>query len=302
MRIDKERCSRPAILVGNGINNYARHRYQTGTLDFTGLLRDIGGDGIPGIRALLTGGKTAGISYHEIYELLCLRTADMDRAGEGKQGDLEALKLAIAKKLQGWQETEAHTKLASFARQHNIPILTTNYDELFCRGLTLRKAQNPDTPVHYRYPWLSCYGDRDIRDAAEEFAVWHIHGMIRQPRSLVLGLGGYVRFAGRVKEYVPTGGKEDKGYWRNTWLDVFFHRDLIITGLMLGTEEFGLRYLLFRREKYYRSHEERRRAALYVYVDEGDMDAGKRTCLEGAGVTIERRDTYAEVYDEWSFN
>jgi hypothetical protein len=297
LRIDKGVYSRPAILAGNGINNYARHKYNAETLDFTGLLREIGGDGIPDIRALLGADKHGDISYHEIYEILSLHTLDTG------SGDLEALKLDIAKKLAGWKGTEAHTKLVSFARRHSIPMLTTNYDETFCGdGLVFRRARNPAKNDHYRYPWLSYYGDRDITNAAEEFALWHIHGTIRQPRSLRIGLGDYVRFAGRVKDFAPTGGTKDKGYWRNTWLDVFFHRDLIITGLELGKDEFGLRYLLFRREKYYRSHKERRKKALYVYVENKDMDEGKKACLKAAGVEIEQKDTYEEVYDAWTFD
>ncbi|MBR0318673.1 MAG: SIR2 family protein [Spirochaetia bacterium] len=290
-----------ALLLGNGINVYKK----TGN-SWKELLKKITGDKTE-IDYLNNSGA---ISYPEFFDITVFNKAKRDN--KSIQICNSEVKNQICMEVKKWEETDLHKDLVKYAESKRIPILTTNYDMTLEKALTLKKKIKKRklfySPLgqykHFRYPWHQYYSDKKIDNSLNSFAIWHIHGFIYYPQSLIIGADDYASIINHAKDYI--NNKKDGLYaslrnntvWKgnNSWLNIIFHKDLYIIGLSLDSQETGLRWLLIQREKYFRDDEKRRKKTVYVHFDNKDLSAGKKFFFNSLGIEIKQLSSYDDIY------
>ena len=195
----------------------------------------------------------------------------------------------------------------------NAPILTTNYDntlERFIRDKISLGKLGDDKFTSY-YPWSSYYSTQSISSPLYGFAIWHINGMIKYPRSIILGLSQYMGAVARARKWIQGSSGEElfngknsinwKG--RNTWLHIIFNKKLFIFGLALNENETFLRWLLVQRAKYMKMYRNNTRETGWYIAKKGEFDKqpGKRFFLENVGFRIITLPSYKNIYvDIWN--
>lgn len=291
-----------AILLGNGINynNSADYSWKKILIEIANEKQDIG---------YLK--DSEAISYPEFFDAIIFNKSRQKKLDIKKC--ISEVKKQICDKITNWNETDRHTTIVNYAKDNNIPILTTNYDitlekALFKDNNKAKKKKKIYLPLgeylHYRYPWHQYYSNKKIDNSLNSFAIWHIHGFIYYPQSIMIGADDYASVINHVKDYI--NNKKNGLYaslcnnttWKgnNSWLNIFFHKDLYIIGLSLDSQETGLRWLLIQREKYFRDDEKRRKKTVYVHFDNKDLPAGKEFFFNSLGIEIKQLSSYAEIY------
>ena len=301
------KLEKPAFLVGNGIN------YADGcSMSWEELLMDISGK--------QTGFKKlpASLSYPEIAELALLRKSPEEFDKESKKEFLsmvtEKIKTDIEK---ASRFNDNHEKMAVFAQDHKIPILTTNFDRNFLRtscfaGQDLDEinlkwiksdkkieedCETPEDKKYYDYRILrnACFRPKslkEIRDIHSEFAIWHIHGVIGKPSYKICFTNwDYFNYCAKIKEISKNHAPKDQSK-DATWIDIFLDNDLIIMGLGLDSFETDLRALLSERNIKHKltkkqDSEWQKPATIYIYRKEAaetDMPADKKALFEALGI------------------
>jgi len=248
---------------------------------------------------------TRSLSYPEIAELALLRKSPDNYDEKSKSEFLsmvtEKIKTDIEK---GSRFNDNHEKMAEFAHDHEIPILTTNFDRNFLKTPYFKNwesiklcwiPKNPDIEG-YDYQTLknACFCPKslnEIGDIHSEFAVWHIHGVVSHPESLCYTNWDYFNYCAKIKE-ISKRKKYDDHSKDSTWIDIFLDNDLIIMGLELGSFETDLRALLSERNIKHKvtehiENEWKKPATIYIYRKEAaetDMPADKKALFEALGI------------------
>ena len=189
----------------------------------------------------------------------------------------------------------------------NAPILTTNFDTYISESVnaTLRKLKLTDSQYKFTdfYPWNVYYSDQEIDNPLYGFAVWHINGTIKYPRSIKLGLSDYMGCVERARRMIQGqnfneyfGGK-NQAYWvgYNTWLHIIFNKDLFIFGLGLEENEVFLRWLLIQRAKYCKMYNKPLKG-WYIGKKDMDINDGKKFFLEQLGFKVIEISDYKTLY------
>jgi hypothetical protein len=303
MIISKTDFPQPAILLGNGLNNHVF----TNT-SWTNLLNQLTDDVIP--RSYFNHGD---LSYPEFFDALSFNSR------KGFE-DYESLKNKVCKRIIRWEGTPQHHKFTEFVRENNIPVVTTNFDLTLIdhkmRDAMKMKSGDPykylkprqggkvegNTTFTDYYPWNTYYSDNVIENAPSQFAIWHMHGIACYKRSLAIGAIDYGNNISRYKSYIGNQKEICAPEWngKNTWLDIFFHCDLVIIGLSLDSQETNLRWLLMEREKYFRKYQLFRKNTVFVTNKELDsVGEGKKYFLNSIGIKVVEKVNGKEIYDEW---
>jgi hypothetical protein len=218
---------------------------------------------------------------------------------------------SICKEMNSWQFADIHCNVGRFAEKWNIPILTTNYDINLEQSINAQlydykhEYSNDSCPISCCY---TTYSDTTIND----FAIWHINGVIKYPKSILIGLSHYMRclqtIRGLILPHSQTTAELFNGnnigfaYIKNTWLELIFSRNLFIIGLQLDVNEVVLRWLLLERAKYYALYNRDKRKAWYVitkkeYENSLSKDLGKRMFFNSVGVEILVLPDYKDIYE-----
>ena len=158
------------------------------------------------------------------------------------------------------------------SQRQDVNYITTNYD------LTLESYFNPK-PYNASsrkdggeiiYNVHTYYYDKSANKK-----VWHIHGDINRPESIILGYDHYCKQISRLNDslYPPfnynkrgnnRGKGNDKSYNKEiTWANLFFTDDIYILGLGLGFEELDLWWLLDKWARY----EDKKNKIVYLDAD-----------------------------------
>ncbi len=238
---------RPAILLGNGINQCA-NIFPT----WRDLLNEIGGGDI----------NPDGLTNTEIYDFIELRTFDSD-----------ALKYQVAQKFESVTDiaSPVYSKFLDLVRSKNCPVLTTNFDFALEKAGALLPHRTSKLGFTRYYPWDTYYGDTQHELPTDGFGIWHIHGMLNYHDSIRLGLTDYMGSVERARKLIHAGdgrlfeGK-DQNYWkgRTTWLHIWFNMPLVIVGFGLSSDEVFIRWLLIERKKYFQRFPERRKETMFI--------------------------------------
>ncbi|MDT3249730.1 hypothetical protein QZQ97_02170 [Serratia sp. root2] len=92
--------------------------------------------------------------------------------------------------------------------------------------------------------------------------VWHIHGALNNPNSIILGYEHYSGYLQSMRGYTTTGSQYSNESFNkpltkrlkendvgNSWIDDFFTKDVYVLGLSLDFVEIDLWWLLTFRER-----------------------------------------------------
>ena len=144
------------------------------------------------------------------------------------------------------------------------------------------------------------YSDREIDNPLNGFAVWHINGTCKYPRSIRLGLSDYMGSVERARKMIQGNSLEEcfagknKSYWNgyNTWFHIIFNKSLFIFGLGLEENEVFLRWVLIQRTKYCKMYHKSHNG---WYIGK-DINEGKRFFLEQLGFKVIDIPDYNTLY------
>lgn len=301
MNISNLGLSKPAILLGNGLNNYYLENSS-----WLNLLQNLSFKTIEESYF-----ETGDLTYPEYFDVLSITL------NNGKK-EIESIKEELSNKIIEWEGKNGHHKVTQFAREKNIPILTTNYD-LTLVDKKLKEAMKiksgdkyhnmkPRKNIHSGkkfsdyYPFHTCYSDNTITEASQQFGIWHMHGISCYKRSLSIGASDYGNNISQYKKFLDKEEqiKDPKWNGKNSWLEVFYHCDLIILGLTLASQETSLRWLLIQREKYYLKNSNLRRKTYFVVnKDYEKICDGKKFFFESIGIEIIEK-SGKEIYEIWN--
>jgi hypothetical protein len=221
------------ILLGNGINNLSKNRKS-----WDDLLNDIIGlcD-----KTISSKDKSLPILYEEAF----LKAARSIGKSE------KILKEEIANIIAGIDLNPLHEQLLKL----NVSdILTTNYDyaledSLRTNGFVFASGNKSELE-------FNIFRHNEINNKR----LWHIHGDISRPQSIVLGFDHYCRQTHQIENYLTTRYKgkfpvsfidrfNENLIANDSWIDLFFTTNIHIVGLGLGFEETDLWWLLTQRAR-----------------------------------------------------
>ncbi len=246
------------------------------------------------------------LSHTELYDLICLHI----HQEKPTAGEIKIVRDKLIEIISQIKAGKIHKEWQNFAKKHNIPILTTNFDSNLEKGLTeYRLATNKSNQKRFSvaYPWDVYYANNSVppkNSIREQFGVWHINGMLKRKSSIRMGLSNYmgsVSFAGNLIHHKDRSlyNLNHGGNWAGskTWMDIFFYNSLYIFGLSLDKNEIFLRWLLIERKKFHKflgveSHD------FYIYSKEEETKIPK-IFLQEIGITPIPLDNFDAIYNTY---
>jgi hypothetical protein len=271
-----KQLGRPAILLGNGINNL-----ENTFLDWKSLLNRLGGDDL----------NFQGLTYNEMYDFIEINNVN---AKELKLKVCEDLKSPQKEKLQ------PHLKFLSLVQAKNCPVLTTNFDLGLEAASDLIFCKTKNKGFTRFYPWDRYYAHKKLSNPTEGFGVWHIHGFTYYQDSIRLGLTDYMGSVEKARNWIHKGDShlfngKNQSNWRgkDTWLHIWFNMPLIIVGLKLESQEVFIRWLLIERERYFKQFQERRKETVFISTG---SDLKINNFLENLNITHRIANNYEDLY------
>ena len=251
------------LLIGNGINNL------TNKESWSRLLKSM--------TTLCKVNKEVEINDHKpfplIYEEIFLKSKNTVEI---------TLKRHIAKEVNRINENEIH-KLIKSKKYRNI--ITTNYEYI------LQNTQNAivDTASHnegvVKEIKYSIFRNNKINDTT----IWHIHGECNVPNSITLGYEHYGGQLQKIRDYVVSGTHYKNKKYQNplssklksnkvlyeSWLDLFFKKDIHIIGLAMDFVEIDLWWLLTYRARFIKTRKTEIKNNIYYYIPDKYVESSK---------------------------
>lgn len=289
--IINENSSDIAFIIGNGINRYYNQNISWEDL-LLKLWRNFAGDkkDIPG-----------GISLPEFYDILEIQNLN-------RKVYSSAIQKKVKEIMEKWKPNKEQNKSLISIKKKNVPILTTNFDDLIPKSLRLELKIMQRKGFNYVYPWSYYYSDRDLEYPTQGFGVWYINGMIKYHGSIRLGLSHYMGSVSKARKLIHDNPEsfsfegKNQSHWPGykTWLHIIFNKSLFIFGLGLKESEVFIRWLLIEREKYYRKFPERRHKGWYLTTQKETKteSKGRRFFLESVGINVIETDGYEDIYEK----
>jgi hypothetical protein len=286
------------ILFGNGIN-----RLTPSNISWDELLIRLKGE-----RKFNNG----ALPNTMIYERIILEKPNKNQ----KIVESESLtKFEIAELMSGIQPNKQYLELFNLDANH---YLTTNYDYGFLNSVKdfNKDYESVDLSTEEVY---SIRRERKIKNEVEliEKHIWHIHGEILKPSSIMLGLDHYCGSIGKIDSYIKGGYSYSKNGKRvkeesietkfsenkfncSSWIELFFTSNIHIVGLGLDFSEIDLWWILNKRArlKNGKLHNVIQNE-IYFYCDW--ISEEKAGLLESLNVTIVRKELSdsPNKYDEF---
>ena len=152
-------------------------------------------------------------------------------------------KAELAQQMHALRPNEVHAELMRLGWP---TVLTTNYDY----NLELSSGQ------HFRAQNLASESTYSVfrRRRSPMCSVWHIHGELDGPRTMLLGLHQYAGYVQKLRQYFTTksngspfvfGGRDwERDDNRHSWADLFLRDHVHIVGFGFDYAETGLWWLL----------------------------------------------------------
>jgi len=173
------------------------------------------------------------------FECIKLQSLSMSRASEAEAQQ------QIAGMLAKIQPSEYHTRFIHTDVKH---ILTTNYD--YCLENTIN-AQVTSSGNETRY---SLFRRKEINGTT----IWHIHGEIDHPQTIMLGFDHYAGYLQKMRKHLVGERESDEEKTLASlanrltqpepeypaWVEIFLRTDVDIVGLTLDFTEIDLWWLL----------------------------------------------------------
>jgi len=192
-------------------------------------------------------------------------------------------------------------------------IITTNYDYLIETGLGKRgqgfsyykteyadqdetldaksKKLNKNREKRYRlYTKNECFGTN----------VWHIHGEINYPKTMVLGFEYYLDVVGKIQEHINSSNKKET---KKSWIDLLLNENVDFIGYQLDYSESTVWYVLNYRAREIAEGKMPKNKILY-HVLSINMDDSKRSILNAYYIDVVeyKMDSYESMYSAFFKN
>lgn len=236
----------------------------------------------------------------------------LTEAAEMSEKQFEDIRKIVAKALADpTSENKEARKFFKYLENHDIPIITTNYDKNIINELGLKvfnTEQITDEYLTRRFQWGKYYAKTEIpqKDILQKFAVWHAHGTIDSPESICFTLSDYFECGKNAYDvlegiyspfYIKPHDREPQ--FKGTWLDILLNKDLCIAGLMLNENEIFLRLLLMLRFNYMRNHlgNSHKHKGWYLYTNDAEMPRTKRFFLKSVNIQPVKCKNYKVIYN-----
>jgi hypothetical protein len=211
-----------------------------------------------------------------VYETIICRTVAKEHQ----------TKLKLAEKLRRIEDNEIHQGLMNIGWKN---ILTTNYDRcLESACSTSFRSDNVASESTY-----SLFRRR----SSDEQSVWHIHGDLEGPRTMMLGLHQYAGYLQKLRHYLTTRsagspfmlGKLDwdMGEHAYSWADLFMRDHVHIVGFGMDYAEIALWWLISYKQRIKHSNK-RLSVGKTTFYQFGKYRNDRRLqMMESLGVVIE---------------
>lgn len=283
---------RNTILYGNGIN-----RLNPSNISWDDLLNQIKG---------LKHFENSSLPYTMIYERILMEKPKINLENIFNT-ELE-VKQRIAEELQKTSTNKNYTKLFELNADNYI---TTNYDYAFKN--TFNKS------LKYSTNEKSTEDIYSIRRAIQLLhknkvvkTIWHIHGEINKPKSIMLGLDHYCGSIGKINNYIKGNYKFQKNnesvelksikeklinnhFDEISWVELFFTTNIHIMGFGLDYSEIDLWWVLIKRARLMKDSDTKKliknRIVFYVH----QLDEFKKGILNSLNVTVESTNTKGNI-------
>lgn len=232
-----------------------------------------------------------GLTNTEVYDLVELHSENGNAVKERVKAKLELLPT---------YNLDIHRRLMEFARAHNSPVLTTNFDESFEKSIAAQVFHIDSKGFTRFYPWKTYYGHEQLISPIDGFGIWKIHGDVHYKDSIRLGLTDYMGSAERARRLIHNGpdrlfqGKRQQ-FWKGhqTWLHIWFNLPIVIFGLGYGVDEVFLRWLLIERRRYLNIYHDPMEV---YYLSKHTPAPAINNLMQNLGVEVRLFTDYSELY------
>ena len=252
------------LLIGNGINNLTNKESWSNLLKSMAMFCKVDGD------VEISNLKPFPLLYEEIF----LRSRNISEL---------SLKRHISKEVRGIIGNDIHDLIR--AKEFN-DIITTNYD------YTLQGNQSTKTTDALKNQGVVKETKYNIfrHNKVSKTKVWHIHGECNSPGSITLGYEHYGGQLQQMRNYVVSGThyknkKNQKSLSRKlrtgevcfeSWLDLFFKKNIHIIGLSMDFVETDLWWLLTYRARLMKSERGKISNKIFYYTPQKYIESSKQ--------------------------
>jgi len=285
-----------AIIVGNGIN----HKFNKDVFSWNQLLLELWNnfskenlDCVP-----------KGISFPEFMDVLELASWQKHKK---VSENIYKIQKAIQSKLFDLEPNNEFRYFLNRIKKNNYPLLTTNYDDLIQKSLSLNFYKMTTKGFTDFYPWACYYSDQKLSNPLEGFGVWHINGMIKYFRSIKISLTQYMGNVYRARTFIHGSSdstiysEKNQNSWRgkDSWLHIVFNKSILIFGLSLDENESFLRWLLIERARYFKHFPNRKHSGFFITTEQDPTNSkGRSFFLRNVGIKEISLPTFNTLYED----
>lgn len=182
--------------------------------------------------------------------------------------------------------------------------ITTNYDYAFIESV--RNLPNVKLPI-YEFSTEDVYSIRRLKEIRFEMQLkkdyWQIHGEIRKPATIMLGLDHYCGSIGKIDNYIKGGYKYqnehetvseismqekliDQTFNKSSWIELFFTSNIHILGFTFDFSEVDLWWILNKRARMKRTDILHDKISNKIYYYCSEIDEQKKGLFESLGIEV----------------
>lgn len=289
------------IFFGNGIN-----RLSSKNISWNHLL-----DIIKGTRGFNNG----QLPYTMIYERIILEKPNKN--GHILHDEFE-VKNEIANLMEDIEKNKIYEDLFKLNVQN---YLTTNYDYGFIHSII--ESKEILLPIH-EYSSEDVYSIRRLKripNTNEDIKhFWQIHGEIRKPATIMLGLDHYCGSIGKIDSYIKGWYKyvengepkneesieekfKNNSFTNSSWVELFFTSNIYIIGFSLDYSEIDLWWIINKRARLKKSENLRNQINNKIVFYCNNIDEEKKGLLESLDIEVkidELSDSKTKYYDYYN--
>ncbi|MCD0490593.1 SIR2 family protein [Pedobacter sp. MC2016-14] len=244
-----------------------------------------------------------------------IMTYERIRLNWNKSTDTIHLKSKISDLLKNQPTNEFYGKILNLGVKN---FLSTNYDYAINKAWAdLTEVNNSSEDLYSIRRNTSL-----LKDGKEIAKIWNIHGEIRQPKSIMLGLNHYCGSIGKINGYLKgTYDFRDKGqkqdilsiddklksntFDKYSWIELFFNTNVHIAGFGLDFSEIDLWWILNKRARLKEDNLVKNKVFYYTkpieeVTKEVDVEMRRREMLEAFDVTIYTISTKEGYEHQWN--
>lgn len=277
------------LFLGNGINRWTGNHH----ISWSDILERLAQDNHLQL-AFDDNHKMAHLEpYTFFYERIVLAACQHQYNKRAEEG----IKTKIAKELGSVVPSPYLQQFWTIPHFQNI--ITTNYDYGIEAALEQGGFQLTDSDSSEML--YSIRRKSKLMKQNEPCTVWHIHGEINDPKSIMLGLDHYCGGIGKINDYIKgtyyLKGKQkriakmtekiaDNQFDDDSWLDLFFHSNLFFVGFGLDYSEIDIWWVLNKRARIWGEMNlaKTEKNKIYYYVN--NIDLKKKLILQDFDVEV----------------